>query len=76
MIDVPHQGLKADKHLNFFNVPVERSIMEGIWDVRILQVVNAMSVLGSRRSVLAEEIQDPFPSDCKDSWNVTCTKAP
>jgi hypothetical protein len=50
--------------------------MEGIWDVRILQVVNAMSVLGSRRSVLAEEIQDPFPSDCKDSWNVTCTKTP
>jgi hypothetical protein len=61
------QGIKAGMYLKVLNALVEWSIVERLWAVRILQVGNIKSALGSRRSVLAEETGDPFPSNDKDS---------
>jgi hypothetical protein len=67
MITILHQSFKAGMYLKVLNVPVEWSIVERLWAVRISQVGNIRSALGSRRSVLAEEIGDPFSSNGKDS---------
>jgi hypothetical protein len=67
MITILHQSFKPEMYLKVLNVPVERSIVERQRAVRATQVGNTSSVLGSRRSVLAEETGDPFPSNDKDS---------